>query len=64
MTAANGTTNGSLDTSGAANSLISEGTKPVTSIQLQGKVIAITGANRGIGLGIANSCLDNGAKAV
>ncbi|KAM0721439.1 hypothetical protein Q7P37_002363 [Cladosporium fusiforme] len=39
-------------------------TKPETRIQLAGKVIAITGANRGIGLGIANSCLDNGAEQV
>lgn len=38
--------------------------KPETRIQLAGKVIAITGANRGIGLGIANSCLDNGAEQV
>ncbi|KAK4610527.1 NADP-dependent mannitol dehydrogenase [Fulvia fulva] len=37
---------------------------PVTQIQLAGKVIAITGANRGIGLGIANSCLSNGAEHV
>ncbi|GIZ38867.1 hypothetical protein CKM354_000226600 [Cercospora kikuchii] len=35
-----------------------------TQITLAGKVIAITGANRGIGLGVAECCLVNGAKAV
>ncbi|TKX22627.1 enoyl-(acyl carrier protein) reductase-like protein 3 [Elsinoe australis] len=38
--------------------------QPQTSVTLAGKVIAITGANRGIGLGIANSCLANGAVKV
>ncbi|KAK4508445.1 hypothetical protein PRZ48_002183 [Zasmidium cellare] len=33
-------------------------------ISLKDKVIAITGANRGIGLGIAEVCLANGAKVV
>ncbi|KAK5741353.1 hypothetical protein LTR17_004060 [Elasticomyces elasticus] len=33
-------------------------------INLQDKVIAITGANRGIGLGIAEVCLANSAKCV
>ncbi|CZT24450.1 related to D-arabinitol 2-dehydrogenase [Ramularia collo-cygni] len=33
-------------------------------ISLKDKVIAITGANRGIGLGIAEVCLANGAKTV
>lgn len=33
-------------------------------ISLQDKVIAITGANRGIGLGIAEVCLANSAKIV
>ncbi|TDZ36732.1 NADP-dependent mannitol dehydrogenase [Colletotrichum spinosum] len=33
-------------------------------ISLRGKVIAITGANRGIGLGIAEVCLANDAAAV
>lgn len=33
-------------------------------ITLEDKVIAITGANRGIGLGIAEVCLANGAAAV
>jgi len=37
---------------------------PVKSIQLEGKVIVITGANRGIGLGIADCCLSNGAARV
>ncbi|KAH7382312.1 hypothetical protein BKA66DRAFT_418367 [Pyrenochaeta sp. MPI-SDFR-AT-0127] len=37
---------------------------PVKTVQLEGKVIAITGANRGIGLGIADCCLSNGAKAI
>ena len=54
--------NGALNN--IANNTTAEASKPVTSIQLAGKVIAITGANRGIGLGIANSCLDNGAAHV
>lgn len=37
---------------------------PQTQISLSGKVIAITGAHRGIGLGIAESCLVNGADRV
>lgn len=37
---------------------------PVKTVQLEGKIIAITGANRGIGLGIADCCLSNGAKAI
>jgi NAD(P)-dependent dehydrogenase (short-subunit alcohol dehydrogenase family) len=37
---------------------------PEKKIQLEGKVIAITGANRGIGLGIADCCLANGASRV
>lgn len=35
-----------------------------TLLSLAGKVIAITGANRGIGLGIAECCLVNGAAKV
>ncbi|OCL05625.1 NAD(P)-binding protein [Glonium stellatum] len=38
--------------------------KPQKKITLEGKVIAITGANRGIGLGIADCCLSNGADKV
>ncbi|CAI7584879.1 unnamed protein product [Penicillium bialowiezense] len=37
---------------------------PQTQVTLGGKVIAITGANRGIGLGIAECCLSNGAAKV
>ncbi|KAL4764166.1 uncharacterized protein BDW70DRAFT_157286 [Aspergillus foveolatus] len=37
---------------------------PQTQLTLAGKVIAITGANRGIGLGVAESCLTNGASHV
>ncbi|KAF2762763.1 NAD(P)-binding protein [Pseudovirgaria hyperparasitica] len=39
-------------------------TNPQKKISLDGKIIAITGANRGIGLGIADCCLANGATAV
>ncbi|KAF3918140.1 hypothetical protein ABW21_db0209714 [Orbilia brochopaga] len=38
--------------------------EPVKKVTLEGKVIAITGANRGIGLGIAECCLVNGAARV
>lgn len=44
--------------------MASASTTPVKSIQLKEKVIAITGANRGIGLGIADCCLSNGAAKV
>ncbi|KIW06998.1 uncharacterized protein PV09_02654 [Verruconis gallopava] len=37
---------------------------PQTQVALNGKVIAISGANRGIGLGIAECCLQNGAQKV
>ncbi|KOC07750.1 3-oxoacyl-(acyl-carrier-protein) [Aspergillus flavus AF70] len=37
---------------------------PQTQVTLGSKVIAITGANRGIGLGIAECCLSNGAVRV
>ncbi|KAE8422908.1 hypothetical protein BDV36DRAFT_309221 [Aspergillus pseudocaelatus] len=37
---------------------------PKTQVTLGSKVIAITGANRGIGLGIAECCLSNGAERV
>jgi NAD(P)-dependent dehydrogenase (short-subunit alcohol dehydrogenase family) len=48
----------------ASPSSSSTPTPPVTTIQLKDKIIAITGANRGIGLGIASSCLSNGAARV
>ncbi|KAI0894735.1 NAD(P)-binding protein [Annulohypoxylon nitens] len=35
-----------------------------TRLTLEGKVIAVTGANRGIGLGVAECCLNNGADKV
>ncbi|KAJ5671565.1 NAD(P)-binding protein [Penicillium longicatenatum] len=38
--------------------------EPQTKIALESKVIAITGANRGIGLGVAESCLVNGAARI
>ncbi|KAF1987135.1 NAD(P)-binding protein [Aulographum hederae CBS 113979] len=38
--------------------------QPQTQVTLGGKIIAITGANRGIGLGIAECCLQNGAAKV
>jgi NAD(P)-dependent dehydrogenase (short-subunit alcohol dehydrogenase family) len=44
--------------------MASASTTPVKSIQLKDKIIAITGANRGIGLGIADCCLSNGASKV
>ncbi|CAK4031201.1 NADP-dependent mannitol dehydrogenase [Lecanosticta acicola] len=37
---------------------------PQKQITLSRKIIAITGANRGIGLGIADCCLSNAAEAV
>ncbi|XPS81348.1 hypothetical protein M3J09_013286 [Ascochyta lentis] len=37
---------------------------PVKTVQLKDKIIAITGANRGIGLGIADCCLSNGASKI
>jgi len=37
---------------------------PQKNVQLEGKVIGITGANRGIGLGIADCCLSNSASKV
>lgn len=47
-----------------AHNTTTEVSRPTTKIQLAGKVIAITGANRGIGLGVASCCLDNGAAHV
>ena len=58
---------------GAASTMVSEAmpylsTQPepeqTWQITLTGKVIAITGVNRGIGLGIAEVCLANSAKVV
>lgn len=39
-------------------------TAPQKKVSLSGKIIAITGANRGIGLGVADCCLSNDAEAV
>jgi NAD(P)-dependent dehydrogenase (short-subunit alcohol dehydrogenase family) len=61
MTLTNGV-NGQSEVNGHNTS--TEERRPQTQINLAGKVIAITGANRGIGLGIANSCLSNGAEHV
>ncbi|KAJ5675996.1 NAD(P)-binding protein [Penicillium macrosclerotiorum] len=38
--------------------------EPQTKVALEAKVIAITGANRGIGLGVAECCLVNGAARI
>lgn len=63
LEATNGTT--SNDTNGVnGHANPTTGSRPQTQINLCGKVIAITGANRGIGLGIAKSCLDNGCEHV
>ncbi|KAM3080895.1 hypothetical protein ACMFMG_004857 [Clarireedia jacksonii] len=50
----------------SAPGIISPPTTPQiqTQITLEGKVIAITGANRGIGLGIAECCLANNASKI
>ncbi|KAB8204914.1 short chain dehydrogenase [Aspergillus parasiticus SU-1] len=52
----------STNTEAAAASQASSA--PQTQVTLGSKVIAITGANRGIGLGIAECCLSNGAERV
>ncbi|KAK5735560.1 hypothetical protein LTR17_008093 [Elasticomyces elasticus] len=62
--ATNGASNGSSNHHETVASTAETTSQPVTQIQLQGKVIAITGANQGIGLGIANSCLSNGAAHI
>ncbi|KAK5696744.1 hypothetical protein LTR97_008048 [Elasticomyces elasticus] len=62
--ATNGVANGSSNHHETVASTAETNSQPVTQVQLQGKVIAITGANRGIGLGIANSCLSNGAAHI
>ncbi|KAL4897513.1 hypothetical protein BDV59DRAFT_45819 [Aspergillus ambiguus] len=46
------------------SSVAQQPTAPQTQVTLASKVIAITGANRGIGLGIAECCLSNGAAKV
>ncbi|KAJ3571313.1 hypothetical protein NPX13_g5422 [Xylaria arbuscula] len=43
---------------------VSGGFQPQPLLSLSGKVIAITGGNRGIGLGVAECCLINGAAKV
>ncbi|KAK5723955.1 hypothetical protein LTR17_013797 [Elasticomyces elasticus] len=60
----NGVSNGSSNHHETVASTAEANSQPVTQVQLQDKVIAITGANRGIGLGIANSCLSNGAAHI
>ncbi|EPS35340.1 hypothetical protein H072_11286 [Dactylellina haptotyla CBS 200.50] len=50
--------------SAPSTSAVTAPTEPVKKIMLEGKVIAITGANRGIGLGVAECCLANGAARV
>ncbi|KAI4286211.1 MAG: hypothetical protein L6R38_000107 [Xanthoria sp. 2 TBL-2021] len=51
-------------TSVAATLATEPGPNHLWKVSLYGKVIAITGANQGIGLGIAEVCLANSAKAV
>ncbi|QKX64729.1 uncharacterized protein TRUGW13939_11905, partial [Talaromyces rugulosus] len=55
-----------MSSTDAATSAVPVNTDPApqTQVTLGGKVLAITGANRGIGLGIAECCLDNGAAKV
>ncbi|BAE62555.1 hypothetical protein BDV35DRAFT_385206 [Aspergillus flavus] len=54
----------SASTKTEAASASQASTVPQTQVTLGSKVIAITGANRGIGLGIAECCLSNGAERV
>lgn len=55
----------SVTTNGNGAAPASSSTPDVqTKVLLTGKVIAVTGANRGIGLGVAECCLDNGAATV
>ncbi len=55
---------GSVGTNGVETAQVVQQYVPQTQVSLAGKVITITGAHRGIGLGIAQSCLDNGASRV
>ncbi|KAJ5880391.1 uncharacterized protein N7473_011444 [Penicillium subrubescens] len=48
----------------SSESATTQADAPQTQVTLGGKVITITGANRGIGLGIAECCLSNGAAKV
>ncbi|CAG9984598.1 unnamed protein product [Clonostachys byssicola] len=50
--------------SAEASSSIAVPEQHATKVTLAGKVIAVTGTNRGIGLGVAKSCLDNGAAVM
>lgn len=62
----NGTTNGNMATEQQEMPTLTTLPPPDFNYQitLKDKVIAITGANRGIGLGIAEVCLANSAKVV
>ncbi|RJE19569.1 KR domain protein [Aspergillus sclerotialis] len=59
------TTNGEASTNGATPYLSTQpGPNQDWRITLSEKIVAITGANRGIGLGIAEVCLANSAQTV
>ncbi|KAE9363804.1 NAD(P)-binding protein [Stipitochalara longipes BDJ] len=51
-------------TPAAVQTAVSTTPQVQTQVTLGGKIIAITGANRGIGLGIAECCLVNGAEKI
>ncbi|KAF5579117.1 D-arabinitol 2-dehydrogenase [Fusarium pseudocircinatum] len=57
-----GTSVTEVETTGGPTTAVAQ--QHQTKVTLLGKVIAITGANRGIGLGVAEACLDNGAQVV